>query len=230
MSTYLDFAGGGVHEVAAMRGDSTLVAGHFDSPEAAEAAIARAGDCRAVWSSLNLLRTLPCGRTLNPSLLTRGRRAGADHVERRVSLLFDLDPPRPTGTMSTDAEHQAALTQARECRAWLHSQGWPVLPLCDSGSGAHLRAFVDMDTSAEHTRLVQRVLRALKQRYNFVDTTACDLPRLCRYYERGTARAARSARSGLGVNPLCWRTENQRRSPLRRWKYSAICYAYLRSG
>ena len=182
MSGCLNFAGGGIHEVAAMRGDGVLIAGHFDSPDAADAAIARAGSCRAVWSSLNPLRTLPRGRTLNPSQLARGYRAGADHVERRASLLVDMDPPRPKGTMSTDGEHESALTQARECRSWLRSQGWPLLWLCDSGSGAHLRAFVDMDASAGSTRLVQRVLRALKQRYSFVDTTASDLPRLCRYY------------------------------------------------
>jgi len=203
MNDLLNFARGRIHEVAAMRRDGTLIAGHFDSADPAEAAIARAGDCRAVWSSLNPLRTLPLGRTLNPSQLTRGRRAGANHVERRVSLLFDMDPPRPTGTMSTDAEHEAALTQARECRSWLRSQGWPVLWLCDSGSGAHLRAFVDMDATAENTRLVQRVLRALKQRYSFVDPTASDLPRLCRYY--GT-----------------WNRKSTENSPERPWRQSAV--------
>jgi hypothetical protein len=203
MSRFLNFAGSGVHEVAVMRRDGLLIAGHFDSPDAAEAAIARAGGCRAVWTSLNPLRALPHGRTLNPSQLTRGRRAGAEHVERRVSLLFDLDPPRPKGTMSMDAEHDAALTQARECRAWLRSLGWPLLWLCDSGSGAHLRAFVGMDTSGESTRLVQRVLRALQQRYSFVDTTACDLPRLCRYY--GT-----------------WNRKSTENSAERPWRQSAV--------
>jgi hypothetical protein len=199
----LNFAGGGIHEVAAMRRDGVLIAGHFDSPDATDAAIARAGDCRAVWSSLNPLGALPRGRTLNPSRLTRGRRAGTEHVERRVSLLFDLDPPRPNGTMSTDAEHEAALSQARECRVWSHSLGWPLLWLCDSGSGAHLRAFVDMDTSADTTRLVQRVLRALEQRYSFMDTTASDLPRLCRYY--GT-----------------WNRKSAENTPDRPWRQSAV--------
>jgi hypothetical protein len=47
-----------------------------------------------------------------------------------------------------------------------------------------------MDISAESTRLVQRVLRALKQRYSFVDTTTCDLPRLCRYYGSWNRKSA----------------------------------------
>jgi hypothetical protein len=203
MSACLNFTGGGVHEVGAMRRDGVFVAGHFDSMEAADAAIDVLADYSAVWSTLNPLDTLPEGRALNPAQLTRGYRAGAGHVDRRASLLFDMDPPRPKGTMSTDVEHQAALAQARECRSWLHSQGWPLLWLCDSGSGAHLRAFVEMDTSAEHARLVQRVLRALKQRYSFLDTTASDLPRLCRYY--GT-----------------WNRKSAENSPERPWRQSAV--------
>jgi hypothetical protein len=203
MSGCLNFVGGGLHEVAAIRRDGVLIAGHFDSPDAADAAIADAGDCRAYWSSLNPLRTLPRGRTLNPSQLARGYRAGAEQVERRASLLFDLDPPRPKGTMSTDEEHEAALTQARGCRTWLHSLGWPILALCDSGSGAHLRAYVEMDVRAESTRLVQRALRALKQRCSFVDSTASDLPRLCRYY--GT-----------------WNRKSAENSHERPWRQSAV--------
>jgi hypothetical protein len=203
MTPDLNFAGGGIHEVGALRPDGTLVVAHFDAPEVADAAIARLEAYRSVWSTLNPLASLPPGRTLNPVHLTRGSRAGAANVSRRCSFLFDFDPPRPKNAMSTDAEHQAALTQARECRAWLHSLGWPLLTLCDSGSGAHLRPYVDMDVSAESTRLVQRVLRALKQRYSFVDSTASDLPRLCRYY--GT-----------------WNRKSAENSTERPWRQSAV--------
>ena len=182
MSRGLNFAGGGIHEVAALRSDGALVAGHFDNPAAAEAAIAALENYRAVWSTLNPLVALPQGRTLNPSRLTRGSRAGARHIAKRSSLLFDFDPPRPANTMSTDAEHDAALKQAQECRAWLHALGWPLLPLCDSGSGAHLRPTVDLNTSAQSTRLVQRTLSALKRKFSFIDTGMWDQPRLCRYY------------------------------------------------
>ena len=179
----MNFADEDIHEVAALLQDGTFVAGHFDNPVSAEAAIAALGEnYRAVWSSLNPLATLPNGRTLNPARLTRGPRIGAVHIAARVSLLFDFDPPRPTGVMSTDAEHEAALEQARDCQSWLCSLGWARLPLCDSGSGAHLRPIVEMDTSATNTRLVQRTLTALEQKYGFVDVGMWDLPRLCRYY------------------------------------------------
>jgi hypothetical protein len=190
----LNFSGGGIHEIAAMRRDGVLVAGHFDNPEQANAAIAVLADYRAVWSSLNpVAAVLPNRRSLNLARLTRGPRAGARHVEKRASLLLDFDPPRPPYTMSTNEQHEAALTQARDCRTWLRLLGWPLLPLCDSGSGAHLRPTVDMDASAENTRLVQRVLRALKHRYSFVDATASDLPRLCRYYGTMNRKSAENS-------------------------------------
>jgi hypothetical protein len=203
MSRCLNFMGGGVHEVAALRLDGVLIVGHFDSPDAADAAIAALTDYRAVWSTLNPLETLPDGRLLNPARLTRGSRAGAQHIERRTSLLFDFDPPRPKGTMSTDDEHEAALAQARECRTWLHSLGWPLVPLCSSGSGEHLRPCVELDTSDENTRLVQRTLKALRHRFSFIDVTASDLPRLCRYY--GTMNRKSAANS-----------------PERPWRQSAV--------
>ena len=178
----LNFAGGAAHEVAVPLLDGALVVGHFDNPDAAEAVLDSMADYRAVWSTLNPVAVFPNGRALNPDRLSRGLRAGAQHIVRRTSLLLDFDPPRPKNSMSTDAEHEAALRQARECREWLHSLGWPVLPFCDSGSGGHLRPYVDMDKSDETTRLVQRALKALQQKFSFVDTTPSDLPRLCRYY------------------------------------------------
>lgn len=194
---------GGTHEVAALLGDGTFVAGHFDNSSAADTAIARLGDYRAVWSSLNPVAALPDGRAVNPVRLTRGPRAGASHIAGRVSLLIDFDPPRPTATMSSDAEHDASLEQARDCREWLCSLGWPRPALCDSGSGAHLRPIVELDKSAKSTRLVQRTLAALKQRFSFVDAGMWDLPRLCRHY--GT-----------------WNRKSAMDCPERPWRVSAV--------
>jgi len=203
MSPCLNFVGGGVHEVAALRPDGVLIAGHYNNPDAADAAIAATAVYRAVWSTLNPVVALPNGRTLNPARLTRGVRVGAQHIERRTSLLFDFDPPRPRGTMSTHEEHEAALTQARECRTWLLSLGWPPLPLCGSGSGAHLRPVVEMDVSVESTRLVKRTLTALRQRFSFVDAGMWDLPRLCRFYPT-------------------WNRKSVENCPERPWRQSAV--------
>jgi hypothetical protein len=182
MNSDLNFVGGGTHEIAALCRDGVLIVGHFDSVQKADNAIAELTECCSIWSTLNPVASLPAGRVLNPSRLSRGLRVGAKHIGYRASLLFDFDPPRPPGLMSTDEEHQAAIRQARDCNAFLQTLGWPVLALCDSGSGAHLRAEVHMDVSAETTRLIQRALLAVRERFPFVDVGMWDLPRLCRYY------------------------------------------------
>lgn len=181
MTCNLNLAGAGVHEIAVLR-DGTLVAGHFDNAPAADAALAALENYQAVWSTLNPLASLPGGRTLNPTGLTRGSRAKAQHIERRTSLMFDFDADKPAGVMATQGEREATLTQARDCRAWLLSMGWPLLPICDSGSGTHLRPYVDLPATEEVTELIRRTLTGLKTRFPRCDGGVSDLPRLCRYY------------------------------------------------
>lgn len=172
----------GVHEVAAMRRDGVLVAGHFDNEADALVAMAALDSPRAVWITANTLCVLPDGRVLNPPRLTRGSRAGARHVGKRTRLLFDFDPPRPVGVMSTAGELEAALAQATECQTWLHSLGWPSLPMGISGSGIQTWPRVELDNSEASTALVKRVLQSLRQKFSFVDVGMWDLPRLCRYF------------------------------------------------
>jgi hypothetical protein len=206
MSRELNFAGDGVHEIAALRLDGSLVAGCFDRLDAAESAIAAlGGSYKAVWSTLNRAATLCAGRTLNPARLTGGPRVKNSHIEPcYISLLFDYDPPRARGTMSTNAEYEAALTQAQNDREWFHSSlGWPRVSICGSGSGAHLRPFVNLEATPENTRLVARVLAALKQRSSFIDVGRYALNQLCRYY--GT-----------------WNRKSAENDPLRPWRMSTV--------
>jgi hypothetical protein len=206
MSRELNFAGGGVHEIAALRLDGSLVAGCFDRVDAADGAIAALGDSyKAVWSTLNRVATLPAGRILNPARLTCGPRVkNSDMDPCYISLLFDYDPPRDKGVMSTDEEYEAALTQAQNDRDWFHSSsGLPRSPICGSGSGVHLRPMVNLDATPNNTRLVARVLTALKQRSSFIDAGRYALNQLCRYY--GT-----------------WNRKSAANDPERPWRMSTV--------
>lgn len=83
--------------------------------------------------------------TLNPvdsALLARAVNRAKTHANYATSdvditwwqrLLLDLDPKRPAGIASTDAEHQAALDRARAIRERLRALGWPE-PLLIDGS------------------------------------------------------------------------------------------------
>jgi hypothetical protein len=101
---------------------------------------------------------------------TEERSHDADCPRRRW-FFVDLDPRRALETSSTDAEHEAALASARALRAWLTVQGWPEPVLADSGNGSHLLYRVDLPSSPEITRMLERGLAALALRFGTAETS-----------------------------------------------------------
>src|SRR5439155_15142497 len=85
-------------------------------------------------------------------------------------LLGDFDAARPAGISSTDAQHAAALAQARACRDWLRDElGFPAasLVLADSGNGGHALARIDLPNDDASRQLVDRCLAAVA--FQFAD-------------------------------------------------------------
>ena len=163
----------GIHEVR-VKTERGTYAGYFDSEVAALSAVEQLGDYTAAWATLNPLRAdaLTPDTVINPAELVRTYRNAADeHIDRREWLLLDFDPPRPTGTNSTDAEKAAALEQAEQCRKELSAMGWPAPTVIDSGNGYHLRYRVDLPNDAEAHELVRSVLYSLAARYTMLDVT-----------------------------------------------------------
>jgi hypothetical protein len=114
--------------------------------------------------------------TLNPAneaLLSRANerlKAGVsrtkdEEIQHILNLLFDLDPIRPEGISSTDAEHEAALEMARIIIDDLKEEGWPNPLFADSGNGAHLTYPVDLPNCEDSKILVQAVLQAMARRH-----------------------------------------------------------------
>jgi hypothetical protein len=89
-----------------------------------------------------------------------------NEIQRRARLLLDFDPKRPPGISSTDAEHQAALERARQCRDYLRERGWPEPILADSGNGAHLLYRIDLPNDPESTDLIKRILESVASRFS----------------------------------------------------------------
>jgi len=134
----------GVHEIRLLRPAGVAV-GYFDNWDAALLAVENEPtQYKAAYFSLNPIR-VPAGIRLNPASLSVSRNAAGDSdIERRVRLLVDLDPPRPAGTNSTEAEKLAAREQAERVREYLKSRNWPEPMICDSGNGSHLLYSVDL--------------------------------------------------------------------------------------
>lgn len=60
-----------------------------------------------------------------------------DVTERRY-LLIDIDPVRPKGVCSTDAEKETAVEVAEKVREFMSARHWPRPVVVDSGNGIHL--------------------------------------------------------------------------------------------
>ena len=126
---------GGVVEIRGIKipgyGKPFPAAGYFTDPDKAAQAAATLDKRKAVGVYVVL-------NEINPALLARSPNQMTDHLEtttsdndiiRRRWLPIDFDPTRPSGISSTDAEHDAAETLARECADWLREDaGWPDPP------------------------------------------------------------------------------------------------------
>jgi hypothetical protein len=145
------------------------VSGYFDGQHREElirAAIEWSGKAPAVYVTLNPVDPVVSARSLNREKRFVRDTTKDSEILRRVWLPVDLDPKRPAGISSTDAEHDAAIARARECREYLRGLGWPDPFLADSGNGAHLLYRIDLPNDQESTNLVKGVLESLATRFS----------------------------------------------------------------
>ncbi len=132
---------------------------------------------------------------LNPELLARAvnclksgikhTTTDADIIERRW-LYVDIDPVRPAGISSTEAEHGAALDCSATIRRFLELRGWPEPIVADSANGAHLLyrlPELPLDRAGD---LVKRCTLALSARFTnsevLIDQKTCNAARICKLY------------------------------------------------
>lgn len=132
---------------------------------------------------------------VNPALLARAvnrvqewsetTTADSD-ITRRVWLLIDADPKRPSNISSSDDEHEAALEMVRRIRNWLAGLGWPEPVLADSGNGGHLLYRIDLPNDQDSTTLIQQCLQALSAMWDdetvTIDTTVFNAARIWKLY------------------------------------------------
>jgi P4 family phage/plasmid primase-like protien len=172
----------GTHEIRLLLRVGIAV-GYFNSWEAALQAVENEpSQYKAAYYTLNPVK-LTAGIPVNPSTIrVSGNAASASDIERRVWLLIDLDPLRPSKSNSTEDEKQTALDQAMQVREWLFSRGWPQPVLADSGNGIHLLYRVDLPNDEASTALLKSFLARLRQLFPLVDAGNFDASRVCKLY------------------------------------------------
>lgn len=122
---------------------------------------------------------------LNPAVLARSPEKITEYatdttsdrdVTGRPWLFFDIDPDRPKGVASSDAELEAAQIVGQQVRDWLINQhGFPAPIEAMSGNGWHLMFPTDMPNSPVATERVKRVLFDVASRFGG-DNTPEGLP------------------------------------------------------
>jgi len=166
------------------------ISGYFNDPGAlADAAVGLADEGFAgIYFTINPVK---------PDLLARAANRYVKYAETTTSdndiaalhwLPIDLDAKRPAGISSTDEEHEAAITKARDVRQKLVEFGWPVnaFVLADSGNGAHLNARIELANTTENIALITRCLEALDFLFSdetiHVDVTSKNPARIWKLY------------------------------------------------
>ena len=182
---------GGVVEVRALA-DGATHSGYFDdyealvrTVEALDADPAVAG----IYVTLNAVNPALLARRSNRIKMRLGRKdattADADILRRRW-LPVDIDPVRPSGVSSTDAEHDAALDAAERIAAYLAEQGFPEPLRADSGNGAHLLYRVDLPNDDAATEVIKGALATLDALFSnetvTVDTANYNAARIWKLY------------------------------------------------
>jgi hypothetical protein len=183
---------GGITELRALdaklQGDhrSGTASGYFDSASKLADAAGRIVSAKGLYIIPNAINRDLLARASNRvRLVGKADPLTADHdVERRRWLLIDLDPQRPAGIASKDAEHDAARERAEAVRSHLRGEGWPEPVLADSGNGWHLLYRIDLP--ADDGGIVQRILTALAARFDDgavkVDTGVYNPARIWKLY------------------------------------------------
>jgi hypothetical protein len=159
---------GDVVEMRAPHSQKGTLSGYFDDAEKMlKAAAEISGRCGAtVYFTLNSMNRDLLARSVNHVTKYAKNTTTDANILRLRFLPLDLDPVRPAGISSTDAEHDAAIALAKKINAELVAQGWPQGTVIDSGNGAQILYRVDLPNDEASASLTERTLKGFAARYN----------------------------------------------------------------
>jgi len=195
----------------------TTIAGYFNNlDKAVQSVIKYDTKVPGIYVTLN---------PVNPALLSRcsnrldenSKLTTSDKdILKRTFLLVDIDPIRPAGISSTDAEHNAAIAKAYHIREIMAKHGWADPVVCDSGNGASLIYHIDLPNNEESTQTVKKCLEAFDLVFGDkevgIDLTVFNASRIVKLYgtvaKKGDSTAERPHRESkilevpAEINPI----------------------------
>jgi P4 family phage/plasmid primase-like protien len=182
---------GQVVEVRALT-DQYIHSGYFSDMDALARAVEPLDtdpSVHGIYITLNVVNPALLSRRANRIKMRLSKKesttSDAD-ILRRHWLPVDIDPVRPSGVSSTDAEHDLALVKSEEIARWLAVLNFPEPIRADSGNGAHLLYGIDLPNNEDATALVKTCLAALDVLFSdehvTVDTANFNAARIWKLY------------------------------------------------
>lgn len=178
---------GSVFEIRLLGSNRKRVdAGYFNSPAAAATALSHLdGSYQGIYITPNPVQPDLLARSANRITPWAQVTSMDPDVTRRYWLLVDIDPVRPSGISSTDAEHDAAHDKARQVMGYLSLLYGFCEPMYnDSGNGAHLLYPINEPNTVEVRDAVHKFLKCLSAKFSTdavkVDTTVFNAARIWR--------------------------------------------------
>jgi len=158
-------------EIRGQKPDGYWWSGFFDKehlPQLAHIATAMEQASKGIYITLN---------STNPDLLLRRKNRMSTFVKRNELttddditnwdyLPVDIDPQRPAGISSTDAELNAAYEVAITVSDYLASCGFSQPLIACSGNGWHLLYKINLPRSKENDTVIKKILDALAEKFD----------------------------------------------------------------
>lgn len=162
-----------------------VVSGFSDNADSVITALPSLTKATAVYITMNpVIPDLLARRCNRLDYADKGATTADANIVKRRFLLIDVDPTRPAGISSTDAEKEHAKKLAQAIRDHLTTLGWPSPVVGDSGNGWHLLYRIDVATADDG--LVANVLKALAEKFDNdhckVDQTTFNPSRITKLY------------------------------------------------
>jgi len=183
--------------------------GYFDSAaQAANALVAAQGYYKGIYFTPNPVNPDALARSYNRITPWAQHTTQDPEIARRRWLMIDLDPKRPVGISSNDAEKAATLNAASTISAVLSSMyGFPQPMVTDSGNGYWLMYRIDEENSDTVRDELHTFLRILKKQYDSpqvdIDPTVYNAARISRvpgtWARKGDSTPDRPHRKGCIV-------------------------------
>jgi hypothetical protein len=204
-------APGDIIEIRALNDGGSASFLFTDMRMAARVALKLNSECGAnVYYTVNPIspdsRTARSHHPLNVPRLRGTRSASDDEIQRVAWYPIDIDPVRPSGTASTDAQLAEAHATMERLRTDRANAGWPEPIIICSGNGYHL--LYKADGPIENSIDWRGALRALAARFDTptvkIDPAVGNLSRILRlagfYNRKGEATEERPHRLARAIS------------------------------